>query len=602
MSSILNAMEPTQAYAAQPVTYAAQPAATFASTPMTYASAPVTYAAAPASTPITYAAAPSSTVISSPHPGMTYAAAPSVFAAAPSVFSAAPSVFTALPPAKAKLGPTKGAELRKAFNDADKDGSGALVADELSAVLRQCGLPVPIDIKTKFNEFDADGSGTVSFSEFMAGMHTKPPQAAAKNHEGEVDENGMWTDKAFPPNDNSVLSSPNAAADHVADIQAHAGGKIEFLRAGKDLCGKEAALFKSVHPNDIAQGVLGDCWFLAALAGLAEFEGAVFNLFQEKTATKDGKYTINIFNPALRVWDCVTIDDYVPCVKGEPIMAKPQDHEMWVLLLEKAFAKWFGSYAQIQGAYCMVAFMLLIDNGGLPCKVFSQSMGPDCKPSACNENLFTAVDCSLKDAKNRNSVGLLPKGQMDAAGVWTALMEADASNHIMAAWTVKDPPGGAAGVGASGEQIASDGIVKGHAYSLISAKAVTRDDGVAVKAIQLRNPWGANPAAEYKGGELADNWKDWGKYPKMKAELLQGGDKLDGMFWMTFEDFCRRYSDCGIVPKEMETFRMGQVAETGKPGGKHARRKEKSGAVAKGGKSDSKKGDKKSKKTKSCCK
>jgi calpain-15 len=117
-----------------------------------------------------------------------------------------------------------------------------------------------------------------------------------------------------------------------------------------DLCGGagKAQLFSGVHPNDIAQGILGDCWFLAALAGLAEFEGAIFNLFQDKKVNPEGMYTINIFNATSKMWESVTIDDFIPIKNGEPLMAKPQGHEMWVLLLEKAFAKWFGSYCKQQ--------------------------------------------------------------------------------------------------------------------------------------------------------------------------------------------------------------------------------------------------------------
>merc|ERR1712203_654407 len=111
----------------------------------------------------------------------------------------------------------------------------------------------------------------------------------------------------------------------------------------------------------------------------------------------------------------------------------------------------------------------------------------------------------------------------------------------------------------------------GHAYSLISAKEVLRDEfGTMQRVVQLRNPWGANPAAEYKG-ELGDTWDGWARNPSMKAELLGTSGKLDGMFWMTFENFCERYSDCGIVPKEMEVYKVGKMNDHSTVG-KHARR------------------------------
>lgn len=45
----------------------------------------------------------------------------------------------------------------------------------------------------------------------------------------------------------------------------------------------------------------------------------------------------------------VTIDDYIPCKGGKPLFTSPKGNEMWVLLLEKAFAKLVGGYNKLEG-------------------------------------------------------------------------------------------------------------------------------------------------------------------------------------------------------------------------------------------------------------
>jgi hypothetical protein len=45
------------------------------------------------------------------------------------------------------------------------------------------------------------------------------------------------------------------------------------------------------------------------------------------------------------------VDDYFPCkdIKGELLFCKPNGPEIWVLVLEKAFSKFLGNYALIEG-------------------------------------------------------------------------------------------------------------------------------------------------------------------------------------------------------------------------------------------------------------
>eukprot|EP00747_Dinoflagellata_sp_TGD_P058520 gnl/TRDRNA2_/TRDRNA2_151158_c1_seq1.p1 gnl/TRDRNA2_/TRDRNA2_151158_c1~~gnl/TRDRNA2_/TRDRNA2_151158_c1_seq1.p1 ORF type:complete len:706 (+),score=97.68 gnl/TRDRNA2_/TRDRNA2_151158_c1_seq1:210-2120(+) len=366
----------------------------------------------------------------------------------------------------------------------------------------------------------------------------------------------MFVDGQFPPTQESLFKSPNPAADHAQDVvNATSGGNVRWARA-REIC-HHGRLFNHVHPNDIAQGVLGDCWLLAGLAALAEFEGAIFNLFEEKCATADGKYTFRIYNVNTRQWESEVIDDFLP-VKvedGQPIMAKPQGNEMWVLLAEKAVAKWFGSYVQINGAFCMTPFLILTDVG--QCKSFSQARGP----GGFDSNQYEVKNITLADAHNRNSIQLQPAGpNCLAQQLWHEILQADRMNYVMAAWTQKDPAT-QAGVGASGEHIGADGIVKGHAYSLIHVYELTADNRLW-KVVQLRNPWGANPAAEWKGN-LSDNWPLWGQFPELYQKLGMGDAALDGQFWMTWDDFRDRFSDLGVAPKSMEVPKMGDIEAQG---------------------------------------
>merc|ERR1719160_1751736 len=290
--------------------------------------------------------------------------------------------------------------MKQLFQQADRDGSNSLDINELAQLMTMMGMPVNQMILNQFFiQYDADHSGKLSFQEFCAGFHP-PPQATPAPAIGGPGTDGLFVDSEFPPTADSILRSPNGPADHIQDVMAHTNnGHVNWVRASQ-LTG-HGKLFHNVCPNDIAQGSLGDCWLLAGLAGLAEFEGAIFHIFKERALTPDGKYTCNFYDMNSKQWHEVVIDDFIPVgPDGSPCCAKPQDNEVWVLLVEKACAKWFGSYTQINGAFCLVPFMFLTACG--PCKNFTQAGG--------NPNLYDVKQARLADAHNRNSVQLQPLG------------------------------------------------------------------------------------------------------------------------------------------------------------------------------------------------
>ncbi|TRY75206.1 hypothetical protein TCAL_04610 [Tigriopus californicus] len=66
------------------------------------------------------------------------------------------------------------AELKQAFNEFDKDGSGNITTKELGYAMRAMGMnPTEQELLDLINEFDTDGSGQIEFPEFCNMMSHK---------------------------------------------------------------------------------------------------------------------------------------------------------------------------------------------------------------------------------------------------------------------------------------------------------------------------------------------------------------------------------------------------------------------------------------------
>ena len=114
---------------------------------------------------------------------------------------------------------------------------------------------------------------------------------------------------------------------------------------------KEAVLFHQVKPQSVIQGNLGNSWLLGVISALSMFPNKVKSLFNTKQITEDGKYTVTLFDPKKKEWVPVVIDEFLPCTTKWgypwPEYSTPSGEEIWVMLLEKAFAKFCGSYGNL---------------------------------------------------------------------------------------------------------------------------------------------------------------------------------------------------------------------------------------------------------------
>lgn len=108
----------------------------------------------------------------------------------------------------------------------------------------------------------------------------------------------------------------------------------------------------SIDPDDIQQGNVGDCYFLAAISSIAEVPSRIRKIFcDEMEISKHGIYRLQVASQGQLKE--IVIDDLIPVFDGSfrPVFCKPKNNEIWVMLLEKAWAKISGSYGNTSSGY-----------------------------------------------------------------------------------------------------------------------------------------------------------------------------------------------------------------------------------------------------------
>ena len=107
---------------------------------------------------------------------------------------------------------------------------------------------------------------------------------------------------------------------------------------------------------------------LCAFSALAEFPGEIKRIFTlpghktPQSLNETGVYDVQLCLSGQ--WQKVRVDDYFPCkYEGSTIYARAHGPELWVLLLEKAFAKACGDYNSLRSGW---AYEALMDLTGAP--------------------------------------------------------------------------------------------------------------------------------------------------------------------------------------------------------------------------------------------
>jgi len=294
----------------------------------------------------------------------------------------------------------------------------------------------------------------------------------------------------------------------------------------------EAVLFDQVKPQDIRQGSLGDCWLMSVLSCLAAQPSRIKRLFNTKHLTDDGKYEISLFDLDKKAWEQVVIDEYIPCklVKGEPkaSYAQPVGEELWVLLMEKAIAKFCGSYGALAGGSASWALSVLTGEMDLVCYIKKpDGLWKLCRASKDNFKKGGRVPYCRSWLGYKNDKYPLDK-------VYEVLSQDTAENFAVTCSIKGQVPEAA-------EEANKNGLYTRHEYSLLKVLDEQLDDGTPMRFVILRNPWGM---LEWRGdwGDRSDLWNQNPKLLERKQQRnTNAEDANDGRFYMSFDDWSRLF-------------------------------------------------------------
>ena len=325
-------------------------------------------------------------------------------------------------------------------------------------------------------------------------------------------------------------------------------GAVVWKRGSK--LGKVGAKMKlfsgKIEPSDIGQGALGDCWLLSAIASLSEFDGAVQRCFANADLSARGKYVVRLFDPASKRWVGIKLDDRIPCDKatGRPCFTKPNGSELWVMLLEKAFAKLCGSYAALEGGHALWALRVMTGDEVLKYSLDKGTWrGLDLKPTPTPDNKR-----ACKFFGNGNDLA--------SDEFFDLLKRYSKQKCVLGAGTTGKDETIADGRG----DAQAGGIVPGHAYTVLDVREVGGH-----KLLCLRNPWGS---FEW-GGDWSDKSEMWAKHKLVKMAIrpdTDGGD--DGIFWMAWGDFLRFFDTVDVCVREtgLDDLRLDVMEDKGAAG------------------------------------
>lgn len=299
-------------------------------------------------------------------------------------------------------------------------------------------------------------------------------------------ENKTFVDDHFPPNKFSLIRDWNKS-----DL-AQAWKSLTFKKTSELLPSNYELFATKITPNAVIGGALDNHYFTSALATLAEHPSLVLKLFYKAERNPNGCYLLWLCDSG--EWKAICVDEYLVSTPERSLaFSRSRANEIWVSLLEKAYAKVNYGYQNIcQGRYEHA----LQDLTGAP------------------------YDCLINES--------------DPTAMWSFLTENLERGYLLGAYLRLS-------ASASGKKLTHLDLVSGHAYTVLDAREIKLPSvNEPVHLVKVRNLW----SVWQWTGDWSSNSKLWTE--QYKKELGYNPNDLT-IVWMTIEDFISQFYGCSVV-------------------------------------------------------